>query len=190
VSDGRATPYRVRYSTIVADPPWQYQKAEANVPSMAESQYPTMTNAEIAALPIRDLADDNAHLYLWTTNPILTRQRWGSPDPIDICLAWGFQPKTIITWVKPGAGGMGWYFRGQTEHVIFAVRGQLPIPAELRVRNIIESARGRHSEKPDAFMDMVEQVSPEPRLELFSRRARFGWDTWGNEALGGTELAV
>lgn len=179
---------RVAYRTIVADPPWQYQKGDANVPSMAESQYPTMTNQQIADLPIAGLAAKDAHLYLWTTNPILTRQRWGKPDPIDICLAWGFQPKTIITWVKPGAGGMGWYFRGQTEHVIFAVRGNAPIPAALRERNIIEATRGRHSEKPDAFMDMVERVSPEPRIELFSRRARFGWDTWGNQSLGGMEL--
>jgi N6-adenosine-specific RNA methylase IME4 len=74
-----------------------------------------------------------------------------------------------------------------TEHVIFATRGDSQIPAALRESNVIHAPRTRHSEKPDAFMDLVERVSPGPYLEMFSRRARFGWDTWGDEALGTVE---
>lgn len=180
------------YRTIVVDPPWQYQKQPgaqgARTDRYAEGHYPTMTNAEIAALPVRDLAQENAHLYLWTTNPILTRQRWGSPDPIDICLAWGFKPKTILTWIKSGPPGMGAFFRGNTEHIVFAVRGTLPINASQREQNWFTSPRGRHSEKPQAFLDLVERVSPAPYLEMFARQQRFGWDTWGDECFKSVEL--
>lgn len=152
-----------------------------------EHRYRTMTNEAIAALPVVDLAADNAHVYVWATNVMLTRQRWGWPDPVEIVKLWGFEPKTIITWVKTGPPGLGRYFRGNTEHVVFGVRGDAPIPPSVRLWNVFEAPRGRHSEKPDVFMDRVEAVSPGPYLEMFSRRARFGWDTWGDEALHGTE---
>ena len=154
----------------------------------AEAHYPTMEVSAIAALPVGDLAADNAHLYMWVTNPILTEQRTDA-SPISVVRAWGFEPKTILTWVKP-KWGMGFFYRGRTEHVIFAVRGTCPIAPEARLPNLIEGPCGAHSQKPDSFLDMVEQVSPGPYLELFARRARFGWDYWGNESLGTTEVAA
>jgi N6-adenosine-specific RNA methylase IME4 len=192
----------VRYRTIVADPPWRYTKdpgslrAKRDQPPkgrgrQAEDHYPTMTTEEIAALPITAVAEDNAHLYLWVTNPLLTDQRpdiKGYLSGPDIARAWGFEPKTVVTWVKKGIGP-GWYFRGATEHIIFAVRGDLPIPAAQRERNWFEASIGAHSEKPDAFYDLVERVSPGPYLELFSRRARLGdWHYWGNESLATAEV--
>lgn len=187
----------MRYRTIVADPPWKYTvtappTARGGGPSSAERNYPTMTTAEIAALPVAELAEDDAHLYVWVTNPMLTEQRlWGGPNVCAIARGWGFEPKTLLTWIKSEAGaGMGFFFRGDTEHVLFCVRGQLAIPAEERVSNVFRGPRGRHSQKPEAFLDLVERASPEPRLEMFSRRARFGWDTWGDEALHGTEVAA
>lgn len=181
-----------RYRTIVADPPWCYtlkpgsrfagQNPAHYLARIAEGNYPTMSNQQIADLDVASLAESDAHLYLWTTNPILTRQRWGKPDPVDICHAWGFQPKTILTWVKTGPLGMGSFFRGNTEHVIFAVRGRLPIPPDVREKNVFTAPRGKHSQKPEAFLDLVERVSPGPFLELFARRNRLGWDTWGDEA--------
>jgi N6-adenosine-specific RNA methylase IME4 len=167
------------YRTIVADPPWRYTKSvpEDGGASAAERHYPTMTMGEIAALPVASLADENAHLYMWVTNPILTRQRWCNPDAVDIARAWGFEPKTVLTWIKSESGaGMGWFFRGDTEHVIFAVRGTLPIASEKRVSTVFRGSRGRHSQKPESFLDLVERVSPGPYVELFSRRARLGWD--------------
>lgn len=101
--------------------------------------------------------------------------------PLDIAEAWGFKPMTMLTWIKPGRGGTGWYFRGQTEHVIFATRGGLGIPAAIREPNVIHAARSRHSAKPEAFVSLVERVSPAPRLKLFARDRRLGWDAWGNE---------
>lgn len=171
----------MRYRTIVADPPWQYEqsrivttsKTDATKPE-ASAQYPTMTDSEIAELRVPDLVQRDAHLYLWVTNPRLFVAR-------RIVRAWGFEYRTLITWEKQGTLGMGYYFRGQTEHVVFATRGNLPIPPERRQRNIFRAPKTGHSIKPDAFYDLVEHVSPGPYLEMFSRRARLGWDVWGNE---------
>lgn len=195
MNGAQSTP-SVLYSAIVADPPWRYTKEPGKLRArremqprgrgrQAEDHYSTLTTEEIAALPIQGLAAKNAHLYLWVTNPLLTDQRpdiKGRLSGPDIARAWGFEPKSLVTWVKPGIGP-GWYFRGATEHFIFAVRGDLPVPASKRERNVLEAPKGRHSEKPDAFYDLVERVSPGPYLELFARRQRFGWDTWGDEAL-------
>lgn len=176
------------YSTIVADPPWRYNASKTVLRgggrgAGAEHHYPTMTNAEIAALSVEGLAADQAHLYLWVTNPRLIAERDGSRvvTPFDIVEAWGFRPITLLTWVKPGRGGTGWYFRGQTEHVIFGTRGGLGIPSHIREPNVIEAKRSRHSAKPVEFFDLVERVSPGPRLEMFARQPRMGWDVWGNE---------
>ena len=178
----------MKYRTIVADPPWAYNTRKTELRSggrggQAEHHYDTMTNAEIAALPVKDWVEDKAHLYLWVTVPRLFGERNGSRiiGPIDIVNSWGFTFKTMLTWVKPGAGGMGWYFRGQTEHVIFATRGGLGIPAENREPNVFTAPRTGHSCKPASFYDLVERVSPAPYLEMFARRVRLGWEGWGNE---------
>jgi N6-adenosine-specific RNA methylase IME4 len=172
----------VKYRTIVADPPWRYRQQRilttAKRPETrpeADAQYPTLTVAEIAALPVADMADDNAHLYLWVTNPKLFEAQ-------PVVEAWGFQYVTLLTWHKLGTLGMGYYFRGDTEHVIFAVRGKAPIPPDRRDRNWFAARKVGHSVKPDRFYEIVERVSPEPRLELFARRRRYGWDVWGDEA--------
>lgn len=169
------------YSTITVDPPWKYQKnpgEKKGAGYMAEHQYSTMTNEEIRDLPVGELAAPKAHLYVWVTNPGLDGGRFSDVTPFDIVRAWGFTYVTLITWDKLSPG-MGFYFRGQTEHVIFAQRGMCGIDADKREPNIIAAKRGRHSSKPDAFMDLVERVSPGPRVELFARAPRFGWDSWG-----------
>jgi N6-adenosine-specific RNA methylase IME4 len=172
----------VKYRTIVADPPWAYRTTKilttAKTPTTrpeAVARYPTMPVEDIAALPVSDWADADAHLYLWVTNPKLF-------DAAPVIRAWGFQYVTLLTWRKLGTLGMGYYFRGDTEHVIFGVRGKAPIAPHLRVRNWFAAPKTGHSRKPDLFYEMVERVSPEPRLELFARRRRYGWDAWGNEA--------
>lgn len=146
-----------------------------------------MTNQEIAAIDVASLAADDAHLYMWVTNPrLFAEPHDNGTGPLEILQAWGFNYKTMLTWLKPGLG-LGYYFRGCTEHVLFGVRGAAPIPGPLRVANWFDGPRSQHSRKPEGFLDLVESVSPGPYLEMFSRRARLGWATWGNEALGGTE---
>jgi len=170
------------YRTIVVDPPWRYSTVRIPTGAVrpetqpaAVAHYPDMSIAEISALPVADWSDSSAHLYLWVTNPIL-------PDTLPILSAWGFRYVTLLTWHKLGGIGLGYYFRGDTEHVIFGVRGRLPIPANIRERNWFAAPKRGHSVKPDRFYEIVERVSPEPRLEVFARRRRYGWDVWGNEA--------
>jgi N6-adenosine-specific RNA methylase IME4 len=166
----------MKYRTIVADPPWRYDNGTATQGGV-EFQYGTMTPEEIRALPVKDQADDDAHLYLWVTNLKLHEAR-----AFDTLEEWGFRFVTILTWHKLGSPGLGHYFRGDTEHVLFGVRGRLPIAPSLRVSNHFAAPRTVHSAKPDRFYEIVERVSPGPYLEMFARRRRYGWDVWGNEA--------
>lgn len=159
------------YRTIAADPPWQY--ANRSTRGAAEDHYPTMTIDELCELPVEEWAADEAHLYLWTTNGFLR-------EAFTVMDAWGFTYKTCLTWVKPQIG-MGNYFRSSTEHVLFGVRGGIRT-LDGNQRNWFEAKRGRHSAKPGAFFELVELCSPEPRLEMFARARRLGWDSWGNEA--------
>jgi N6-adenosine-specific RNA methylase IME4 len=167
--EGLTPPYR----TIVADPPWRYTRS--GVQGAVDAQYSTLSQSDIAALPVSDLAADDAHLYLWVTTPKL----WDSPHPAEIAAAWGFAYKTLITWVKGERVGIGWYYRVDTEHCLFCTRGKAPIPPELRESNVLWAPRSSHSAKPPTFLDMVERVSDGPMVELFARRQRFGWDSWG-----------
>jgi len=176
-----------RYRTIVADPPWPftrtlperggghwlYRADRENRVRTSAARYGLMQIEELMNLPIGLWAQENAHLYLWTTNAFMAEAH-------QVAKAWGFEPKTILTWVKPRLG-MGTYFRNNTEHVIFAVRGSCPV---LRhdVRTAFTGAQGAHSEKPDVFYDIVQSMSLGPYLDVFARKQRFGWDTWGDEA--------
>lgn len=178
----------MRYRTIVCDPPWPYDgagmrgyKTDGTVDEGVSSseRYGAMSIADLCAL--RPPAEDNAHLYLWTTNSFMVQAH-------EIALAWGFKPKTICTYGKVQADGTpsrksGYYFRGATEHWIFAVRGSLKLCTDVALATLWLWPRLPHSVKPEAFYDLVEQASPGPYLEMFSRRGRFGWDSHGNESL-------
>lgn len=174
------------YSTIVADPPWDYGSTFTPKPpgdeweKGAECPYSVMSEQEITDLPVCSIAAKNAHLYLWVTNAFMEQGH-------RIARAWGFAPKTILTWGKvrqddPDVPSMkvGHWFRSATEHVIFATRGVVPRASTTAHPTLMLWPRiGAHSAKPDAFGDIVEQVSPGPYVELFCRRPRLGWDSWG-----------
>lgn len=177
------------YRTIVMDPPWRYENDRGDQTrakrgrksAVATGHYSVMDNDEIAALPIGDLADTECALYLWVTNPRIFghENRRRSRSPIDMVEGWGFRYITLLTWLKTGPPGMGFNFRGHTEHAIYAVKGKLSIPPARRESNVVVAPRTGHSVKPGAFFDLVERVSPEPRVELFARSPRLGWDSWG-----------
>ena len=146
-----------------------------------------MTIEELCELSIvRDTAEDQSHLYLWTTAGHL-------PEAFKVMEAWGFEYKTYLVWVKPQMG-MGNYFRVCTELVLFGVRGGMRTQAR-DIRNHFEAPRGKHSSKPAIFHDLVEKASPGPYLELFSRcnastmlhgctcsKCRLGWEVFGNQS--------
>ena len=96
--------------------------------------------------------------------------------------AWGFTYKTTLVWVKPQIG-MGNYFRSSAEYVLFGIRGKLRT-RDCNQSNWFEAPRGKHSEKPGRFFDLVERASYPPYLEMFARQRRLNpeWDYWGNEA--------
>lgn len=186
-----------KYQIIYADPPWQYRKSpnihNGHECNTAEDNYPTMSMLEIARLPIVNIAADNSALFLWITNPRLYGDRNTNAQitPFHIMREWGFDYRTILTWVKKPGLGMGSYFRGDTEHVLFGIRGQMPIPKSIRESNVIIAARSRHSQKPEAMRDLIMRVYPNTsRIELFARRKALGWDCWGNEVDSDINLIV
>lgn len=182
----------VKYRTIYADPPWN-ESGGGVIKRGADRHYPLMRTPQICALEIqqgeqfvkvRDLAPDDAHLYLWATNNKLL-------DALQVVTAWGFEYKTLITWAKDRFG-LGQYYRGQTEHVIFATRGVCPYRVgengkRAQGRTLIDgfdAKREEHSVKPEIMRMWIESVSVGPYLELFARRKVEGWDSWGNEVEG------
>ena len=174
-----------RYRTIVADPPWPIGDFPANLHAQGMGTtpcpYPTMALEDIAALSVRDFAAVEAHLYLWTINAYVEQS-------YAIARAWGFKPVKLLVWCKaPKGRGLGGTFGSATEYVLFCRRGSLASTSRVE-RNWWEWPRGAHSAKPEAFLDIVERVSPGPYLELFARRARFGWDYAGDGSLGTVEL--
>ncbi len=164
-----------RYQAIIIDPPWDWgDEGDADQFGRARPTYQTMSYGQLTELPVGEQADVNAHLYLWITNRSL-------PKGFALLDAWGFRYITMLTWCKPHFG-MGNYYRGQTEHVLFGVRGSLPLLRHDRGTWFEAPRPGRHSGKPDLFYELVEECSPGPWLEMFSRSARPGWAAWGAEA--------
>ena len=166
-----------RYRTLTADPPWEVGAGPLFGGGASRPlEYPTLSVAEIAALPVRELAAEDAHLYLWTINAYLEQA-------FEVVRAWGFEYSTTLVWAKkPLGSGLGPTFGISTEFILFARRGSLA-HKEHHAGTCFDWKRGRHSEKPEAFYrDVVEKVSPGPYLELFARVPRPGWSVWGSDA--------
>ena len=173
----RNLPTGVRYPVVYADPPWRYEHPPIGGSSrMVENHYPTMPLEEICALPVRALAADDAVLYMWATAPKLI-------ECAKVIEAWGFVYRTNLVWIKDKIG-MGYYVRNQHELLLVARRGELPPPApENRLSSVVHADRTEHSVKPAIFHELIERWYPQqPKIELFSRAARPGWDAWGNQA--------
>lgn len=172
------------FSTVVVDPPWQPTMAITNGGAPKASpqlHYDTMSVEEIIAH--QPLLADQAHVYVWC---LTQHVDWGYL----VARAWGAEPVTLLTWKKPGLGAGR--FRCNTEHVLVARKGnRIGNPfgqggrhSQATNGTLFEWPRGRHSEKPQEFFNLVERLSPAPRLEMYARRPRPGWTTWGNEAQG------
>ena len=198
----------MRYRTIVVDPPWSITTgptlkystdgmfARGKKGASRSVPFSTLSVPEIAQLPVSDLAETNAHLYLWVINAYVR-------DAYELVRGWGFTPAQLLTWCKSPHGlGPGGAFVSTTEHCLFARRGVLQHKTRIdstwwlwprRIGPPVKPGKDRrtmHSAKPEAFIDMVEQVSPGPYVELFARRHRMGWDVWGDQSANTAELAV
>lgn len=171
------------YKTILADPPWRFtnRTGKAAPEHKRLKRYDTMKTQEICDLPVQDLADENAHLYLWIPNAFLS-------EGLQVMDAWGFKYKTNIVWHKvrkdggPDGRGVGFYFRNTTELLLFGVKGSMRTlqPGRTQV-NIIKTRKREHSRKPEEAYDIIESCSEGPYLELFARYKRKNWTSWGDQ---------
>jgi N6-adenosine-specific RNA methylase IME4 len=134
-----------------------------------------MSVDQLRALPIADLADDACHLWLWTTNQFLR-------SGFDLLDAWGFTFLSPITWVKPH--GIANWFISRTQTMLFGYKKKCVFPLARYQPNVVFAPPGKHSQKPEASYELIESISPEPRLELFARKERAGWICQGNEIDG------
>lgn len=178
----------------MVDPPWAYDDDMPGPGRGSNSHYDTLHFGTIMGMApqVREITAPTAHLYLWTTNSFMR-------EAMEISQAWGFEQKTIITWLKvkdeprglPHTRnrpteieeriGMGHYLRNVTEHILFCTKGNLSTSRN-DVPNIFFAERDEHSRKPDKAYTLAEDLSPSPRLDMFSRTKRAGWDVWGDEA--------
>ena len=176
VSDPRKLLKEGRFSTIVIDPPWDLSdEGDVNQLGRAKQNYASLSFDDLLLLPVDVLSDADSHLYLWITNRSL-------PKGFRLLDAWGFRYVTCLTWVKPSFG-IGNYFRGQTEHVLFGVRGSQGLRRK-DVGTVLQAPRGPdgHSSKPDELYELIESCSPGPYLEMFGRRVREHWTCWGENS--------
>lgn len=174
-----------KISTILADPPWQFQNKTGKIAPEHKrlSRYGTMRLEEIMALPVAKIAGNPAHLYLWCPNALL-------PEGLSVMKAWGFSYKSNIVWhkVRKDGGsdgrGVGFYFRNVTEIILFGVRGKnaRTLAPGRRQVNLLATRKREHSRKPDEQYEIIEACSPGPYLELFARGTRKNWIMWGNQA--------
>ena len=162
----------MKFHTILADAPWDYKNQGSR--AATGNHYRTMPTADIAALPIEKLAADVSQLHLWATEPFLE-------DALHIMKAWGFERKSTLVWEKTQLG-LGNYWRVCHEYLLLGTRGGAQFPdGQHGHRSVLRSDRLKHSQKPQQFRQLVEQVGNAPRLELFGRRQVPGWVVWGNE---------
>ncbi len=174
-----------RFATVLADPPWQFINRTGKVAPEHRrlARYGTMRVEEICSLPVVEVLQQTAHLYLWVPNALL-------PEGLQVMKAWGFSYKSNIVWHKlrkdggSDGRGVGFYFRNVTEILLFGTRGKNARTLDLgRTQvNYIGTRKREHSRKPDEQYPLIEGCSPGPYLEMFARGMRSGWTAWGNQA--------
>jgi len=164
-----------KFRVIYADPPWSYGNTMPDYMGVQDDHYPTMKLREIAELPVRDMAADDAVLFLWVTSPILE-------ESFDVVGAWGFRYKASFVWDKV-RHVMGHYNSVRHELLLVCTRGSC-LPDVARLFDSVQSIeRGKHSQKPEEFREIIDTIYPYGRrIELFARRPAEGWEVWGNES--------
>jgi N6-adenosine-specific RNA methylase IME4 len=158
------------FSVISIDPPWPYGGNYNAFGHRVESPYREMSIEDIMATDIP--AAHDCVLWLWATNTFMH-------ESYHILEAWGFEPKTILTWFKQQTG-VGYWLRGQTEHCILATVGQPQITHTAQGTALIAKATN-HSAKPEEFYHLVESLCPGNKLEMFARSKRDGWKSYGDQ---------
>ena len=165
-----------RYATVVLDPPWPAEKIPRAVrPNQHGLDYPTMGLDEIAGLGVAEVLAGDAWLLVWTTHRFL-------PAALGLVDGWGARYRWLMTWHKPGGYQPVGSAQLNTEHVVVSSVGGPRLADPKAFPAGFDAPRGAHSEKPDAFYDLVGRCLPGPHLDMFARRNRDGWTAWGDEA--------
>lgn len=171
---------RQQYQLILCDPPWSYSDKMTGHSFSLDHEYLTLSIAELKALPVKDISTKDSAIAMWVTNPQL-------PVGLDLMKTWGYKYTTVLfTWVKKMASGkdavnLGRWTMGGTELCLLGTRGS-PQRLQRNIRQVVYATRARHSEKPLEVAERLERLFGDvPRIELFARGVREGWDQFGNE---------
>lgn len=163
-----------KYRIVYADPPWSYGNTQPDYQTEQRDHYPVMPLKEICAIPVADICDDNAVLFMWVTSPILR-------ESFQVIQAWGFQYKASFVWDKV-KHNMGHYNSVRHEFLLVCVRGSCQPDVKKLFDSVVSVERTKHSRKPEIFYEIIDTLYPHgKRIELFARSQRNGWDTHGNE---------
>lgn len=166
----------LKFGCVVSDPPWSFSNKGTR--AAADNHYPTMSLSQVLRIPVDEWVAPDACLFLWVPSAMLA-------DGLRVMDFWGFSQKQTLVWVKSTAEGklqigLGNYFRHAHELVLFGTRGRFKALVH-NLPTVFWAPRGKHSAKPEALQDMAEKIAPGPYLEMFARRQRPGWHTWGGE---------
>jgi N6-adenosine-specific RNA methylase IME4 len=163
-----------KYKIVLADPPWEYGGSMNITYGTADKHYPTMSLDKICSLPIKELSEDNAVLFLWTTSPLLE-------DSFKVINSWGFKYKASFIWDKV-KHVMGHYNSVRHEFLLVATKGSCT-PEVMKLHDsVVSIERIEHSAKPEVFREYIDEIYPSgARIELFARTKVSNWDSWGNQ---------
>ena len=169
----------VKFATILIDPPWDLKdEGDVNQMGRAKADYATLSYEKLLKWPVGSFADKDCHVYCWVTNRSM-------PKVFSLIEQWGFRYITLLTWPKPSFG-LGNYFRGQTEHIAFGVKGSQMLKRKDVGTLLPTWPRGKqHSSKPTEIYELIESCSPCPYLEIFGRNKRDGWTIIGEDGING-----
>ena len=170
-----------KYGVIYADPPWLFKtRSDKGKDRSPEKHYPVLSIADICNLPVSDITKPDSVLLMWVVDPLLDQA-------FKVIDAWGFTYKTVgFTWAKTNKNtmgfftGLGYWTRGNPEMCLLATRGK-PKRLNKSIPQLVVSERQEHSRKPDIIYEHIEKMLEGPYIELFARRKRNGWFSWGNE---------
>ncbi len=172
-----------KYQIIYADPAWKYGGGKGkNSKNWGNSlsAYDCMKLSDLKKLPINSIADDNCALFMWVTLPMIK-------EGLELMESWGFKYKTTaFVWNKIYKNGkpycgMGYWTRSGTEICLLGFKGKMERQSK-EVYQVISAPVTSHSKKPNEVGDrIVALVGDLPRIELFARDKKQGWDSWGNE---------
>ena len=170
-----------KHGVIYADPPWSFKTySDKGKDRSPEKHYNVLNHNDICNLPVRNLARENSVLLMWVVDPLLDKA-------FEVIDAWGFKYKTVgFTWAKTNRTkmgfftGLGYWTRGNPEMCLLATRGK-PKRLNKSIPQLVVRQRQEHSRKPDIIYEHIEKMLEGPYIELFARRKRKGWTSWGNE---------